>query len=73
MDYTPIVSSTISGAKFENGVLHIRFINGGEYMYFGVPQNIIDEFHNSESKGKYFAKYIKGQYAFQKITHKDMS
>lgn len=45
----------------------IEFKGGGKYIYMNVPQEIVDKFYESESKGKYFHQFIKGKFTFEKI------
>ncbi|MBP7828299.1 MAG: KTSC domain-containing protein [Kiritimatiellae bacterium] len=40
--------------------------DGSVYEYFGVPQEVYDQFMAAESKGNFFAKNIKNVYKFQK-------
>lgn len=40
--------------------------DGSVYEYFGVPQEVYDQFLAAESKGNFFAKNIKNVYKFQK-------
>lgn len=37
------------------------------YYYYGVTRNKLTRFLNAESKGRYFDRYIKGQYKLRKI------
>lgn len=37
------------------------------YKFEGIPQNVVDEWTAAESKGRYFAKNIRGKYPFGKI------
>lgn len=39
-------------------LLYIYFSRGGTYSYAGINQDIYNEFENSDSQGKYFAKNI---------------
>lgn len=40
--------------------------DGSVYEYFGVPQEVYDQFMAAESKGNFFTKNIKNVYKFQK-------
>ncbi|MBU1693906.1 MAG: KTSC domain-containing protein [Verrucomicrobia bacterium] len=40
--------------------------DGSVYEYFGVPQEVYDQFMAAESKGNFFSKNIKNVYKFQK-------
>ena len=61
-----VVSSNIESIGYENSTLEIRFLSGGTYQYFAVPQHVYDELMAAESKGKYFASRIKDHYKFSK-------
>lgn len=54
----------------EKALLEVEFRNGRKYQYNSVPISVWVNFLASKSKGKYFSKYIKGQYNFNKIFQK---
>jgi hypothetical protein len=60
----------------ENNRLSIYISNSDkrlEYTYKNVPKQVFEEFINAYSKGKYYNKYIKGEYESihtSKITNK---
>ena len=63
-------SSQISGVGYSNEhqVLRIRFKKKGtEYDYAGVPKNEYEDLLQAKSIGKYFHKYIRGAYEFQRV------
>lgn len=43
-------------------------IGGRIYYYYGVTRNKLTRFLKAESKGRYFGKYIKGQYKTRRYT-----
>jgi hypothetical protein len=47
----------------------VIYIGEGSEVYEceGVPQDVWSEFKRAESKGKYFNKYIRGQYNSSQI------
>lgn len=51
----------------ENQELRVHFNDGSEYAYEDVPADVFKEFRESDSKGKYFYKHIKGEYTFKKV------
>lgn len=59
-----INSTTISSADYDETaeILTIRFHNGHNYVYNGVPKSVFEEFLSSPSKGKYYNSFIKGRY-----------
>lgn len=58
-----VQSSFIESAVYneENQSLRIG-ISGNWYYYYGITKQKAGRFRNSVSKGRYFCKYIKGQY-----------
>lgn len=44
--------------------LAITFISGRLYHYHNVPENVYAAMRSALSKGEFFNKYIKDQYAF---------
>jgi KTSC domain-containing protein len=61
MDRKPIVSSTIKEAGYEadTQTFEVLFNSGGIYDYAGVPQEVYDRFLRADSKGSFFAVYIR--------------
>ena len=57
---------TIGFAR-EARVLEIEFRSGAAYRYLGVPPAVFEELKKAESKGRYFAQFIRGKYDFQRI------
>lgn len=59
-------SSNISAIGFDksNGELLVEFKSGKTYCYSGVPATEFKALLKAESKGKYFAANIKGQYEY---------
>jgi len=45
----------------------VHFKNGGVYKYKGVPQEVYNQFQNSESQGSFHANNLKGRYVTEKI------
>lgn len=65
----PLVSSNLAAAGYheENRELHIRFTNGGVYVYSNVPPAIYDGLIAASSAGRYHAQMIKGNFPFRKL------
>jgi hypothetical protein len=62
----PVESSNIDAVGFHDGALHIRFKNGGHFVYAGVPFATYVELLNAASSGGHFAQYVKGKYTHRK-------
>jgi hypothetical protein len=70
MDYDPVSSSTVAGVGYDGttNTLGVRFPNGSEYHYFGVPQEVFDGLRSASSVGRYLDQYVKkAGYAFSRV------
>lgn len=69
VEMQPVESSNIGAIGFdaEEKVLYVRFKNGGEYSYNGVPDRIWEGLRTAASHGGYLASMIKGKYAYDKL------
>ena len=67
MERKTVSSTNISSIGYENGILEIRFRNGGTYQYYGVPESVYHSLMNASSKGRYLERYIKGKYRYRKV------
>ena len=67
--FSDFTSSNVYKIGYEaaNSTLEVIFHNGGTYQYFDVPQNIWEAFKAAESKGKFLAESIKGQFRYAKV------
>ena len=48
--------------------LLVRFIDGDEYAYVGVPGEVHRSFVDAPSKGRFFAEAIRGKFPYNKLT-----
>ncbi len=66
---TQVGSSNIASIGYDQKTktLEVEFLNGSIYQYFDVPQAVYEEFIRAESKGKYLAYQIKGNYRYTRI------
>ena len=48
--------------------LLVRFIDGDEYAFVGVPGEVHRSFVDAESKGRFFAEMIRGRFPYNKLT-----
>jgi hypothetical protein len=64
----PVQSSNILGIGYEPGeqVLAVQFRSGDLYTYSGVPAEVYQDFLGAESKGKYFYRFIRPSYSWEK-------
>lgn len=70
MEYVPVSSSTISAVGYDEGAnaLGVRFQNGTEYHYFGVPQDVFESLRSAPSVGRFFDQNIKkAGYAYSRV------
>lgn len=66
-------SSTIKESIYDYDALKlsIKFKSGTTYTYDEVEEEVYEDFKNSESKGAFLAKKIKGNYEFKKQEDED--
>ena len=70
MDYVTVSSSAITavGYEGETNTLGVRYLDGSEYHYFGVPEDIFEGLRSASSIGSYFNQYVKkAGYSFSKV------
>lgn len=67
MNRKPVKSSNIKSIGYEKNVLEIEFHSGGIYKYSKVGEEIYKAMIESDSIGKYFHQYIKGQFDCDKV------
>jgi len=62
-------STPIQGIHYdaERRRLVVRFIDGDEYAYVGVPGEVHRSFVEADSKGRFFAYEIRGRYPYNKL------
>lgn len=64
MNMKPVTSSNISevGHDPETNTLHVKFKNGGHYMYNGVSADEHDALLAADSIGSHFHTHVKSRY-----------
>lgn len=67
MHRMPVESSSIDSVGYEDGVLEVRFNNGGLYRYFDVPPEVCLELLKAESIGGFFNRYVRGGYRCKRL------
>lgn len=69
MNLIPVESTTVAGYCYfpEQQTLHIEFRSGQAYQYFDVPEQVVHDLANAESKGRFLNEVIKGTYRYARI------
>ena len=64
MPFTPLQSSMLAGFDYDADVkaLKIKFRDGHEAVYLGVPPDVAEGLHLAESAGKFFHSAIKDRF-----------
>jgi hypothetical protein len=64
-----VESTAISDIRYdhERAKLFVRFQDGDEYVYVGVPGEVHRSFVDADSKGQFFAFEIRDQYPYNKV------
>jgi hypothetical protein len=63
-----VESSMIAAVGWDNvSGLVVKFKNGNEYQYSGVPEHVFQELRSSVSVGKFFKSSIQGKYESVKL------
>jgi len=64
MPFTPLQSSMLAGFDYDADVkaLKLRFRDGHEAVYLGVPADVVEGLDLADSPGKYFHSAIKGRF-----------
>jgi hypothetical protein len=70
--WVAVDSSSIAALSYdaESRVLGVQFRSGAAYRYREVPAAVFAEFLRADSKGRYFAKKVRGKYAFVRVQEK---
>ncbi len=66
---TEVVSGNIKmiGYNPTLSIMQVRFHSSKLYKYYDVAQNIVDDFINAPSKGRYFRGYILNKYKCEEV------
>jgi hypothetical protein len=70
MDYFAVSSSNVAavGYQSETNTLGVRFLDGSEYHYFGVPEDVFEGLRSASSVGSYLNQYVKkAGYSYSKV------
>lgn len=62
-------SEAIEAASYDasSNTLTITFTSGVTYNFFGVSQDIVQDFENASSYGTFFQENIRDKYSYQKV------
>ena len=64
-----VVSEAIRDISYdaERAKLFVRFRDGDQYVYVGVPGEVHRSFLDADSKGAFFAREIRDRYPYNKL------
>jgi len=66
-EYTDtITNSNIHSFNLEKQTLFVKYFNGMEYEYIGVPRNIYVKMVNAESPNRFAKRHIYGNFIYRK-------
>lgn len=65
----PFESTAIRDIRYEDErqKLFVTFINGGEYVYVGVPGEVHRSFVEAESRGRFFIDQIRDRFPYNRL------
>ena len=66
-----VESTAISDIRYDERAakLFVRFNDGDEYVYVGVPGEVHRSFVKADSKGRFFAFEIRDRYPYNRLDH----
>ena len=69
MKWVPVESSVFTAFSYirREHVLYLKFRSGDVYRYFDFPPDRFGDFVAAESKGRYFAHYIRDRFPFEPV------
>lgn len=61
MEYSAVTSTSVAAVAYEDesNTLGIRYMNGSEYHYYGVPREVFEGILGASSVGRYVDQYVK--------------
>lgn len=68
-EWVPVQSSNVAevGYSAATNTLGVRFLNGSEYNYRDVDEDVFTSLASAPSVGKFLHQYIKGAYAYERV------
>jgi hypothetical protein len=64
---TPVKSSNITELGWSDGVLHVKFSNGGLFSYSGITSQMYEELMKAPSIGSHFGKHLRTKHKGTKL------
>jgi len=67
--YDSFSSSNIASFRYDyfSNTLIVDFLNGSSYAYSGVPEQVVVDFAQAPSKGRYHAAHIKFGFPYTRL------
>ena len=64
-----VISSNVDSIGYDNTTqtLYVRYLDGSEYGYYGVPEYIYQDLLTTSSVGSYLHVYVKNQYKYDRV------
>jgi hypothetical protein len=61
-------STAIEHIGYDEAVreLHVTFVGGAAYTYYGVPKQVYSAFRAAASKGQFLNQFVKDRYDFRR-------
>jgi hypothetical protein len=68
-------STTIEAVRYDaaHEVLDVRFTSDRVYRYDAVPEFVFRALLRAESKGRYFNEFIRDEYDYEEMDHRDVT
>lgn len=65
----PVVSSNVASIGYSRTLhaLEIEFTRGAIYRFLNVPRSVYRDLIATDSKGRFIAQHIRGQFAFERV------
>ena len=69
MQRTEVSSGQIRSIGYDEAArtLEVEFTSGGVYVYRDVPPEAYQDFMNADSKGRYFAIFVRANYEYERL------
>lgn len=68
--FKSVQSRALRAVAYDRGArtLTVKFVSAEVYEYFEVPASIYDDLMAADSKGTYFQRNIRDQFAYRKLS-----